>query len=102
MRRGEVWRYAPVLPDGTPAPRRTTVVVVSDPAVITSPYRWLHVVPFAADDPGHVLTIHTCHGWADALEFHRVYRVWLAELAGELSAEEMDALDTRLRAALSL
>ncbi|KZM73540.1 hypothetical protein [Nocardia terpenica] len=102
MRRGEVWRYCPTLLDGTPFPRRRTVVLVSDPAVIASPYRWLHAVRLADDDPGHILTIRTSHGWADAVHLLRVYRMWLAEQTGELSVDEMESLDTRLRAALSL
>ncbi|MET8776452.1 hypothetical protein AB0H49_15575 [Nocardia sp. NPDC050713] len=102
MRRGEIWSYAPTLSDGTPFPRRSTVVLVSDPAVITSPYRWLHVVPVIATDPGHVLGVYTEHGWADALELHRAYRPWLAEKLGKLTAAETESLDASLRATLSL
>ncbi|MFI9503170.1 hypothetical protein [Nocardia sp. NPDC052566] len=102
MKRGEIWHYSPALPDGTPSPRHSAAVLVSDPAVISSQYRWLHVVPLADVDPGHVLALYTTHGWADALEMHRVYREWLTEQAGELSADEAEALDARLRATLNL
>ncbi|WP_338773169.1 hypothetical protein V7968_16945 [Nocardia vulneris] len=102
MRRGQIWRYSPALSDGTPLPRRMTVVLVSDSAVITSPYRWLHVVPLREADPGHVLATYTEHGWADTLELHRAYRPWLAEHLGELTAAECESLDARLRATLSL
>ncbi|QIS13118.1 hypothetical protein [Nocardia arthritidis] len=102
MKRGQVWHYSPALPDGTPSPRQSTVVLVSDPAVITSPYRWLHAVPLVDADPGHVLAVETSHGWADALELHRVYREWLTEQSGELTDVEADSLDARLRATLSI
>ncbi|MEV6430603.1 hypothetical protein [Nocardia sp. NPDC051463] len=102
MRRGEIWRYAPTLRDGTPFPRQTRVVLVSDTAVMTSPNRWLSAVPLMDDDPGHVLAAETAHGWADALELHRIYRPWLAEHLGELTPTETESLDARLRATLSL
>lgn len=102
MRRGQVWRHAPTLRDGTPSPRHAIVVLVSDPAVIASPYRWLHVVPLTDDDPGHVLASSTTHGWADTLELHRVYRPWLTDQLGTVTTDELDAIDTRLRATLGL
>jgi hypothetical protein len=102
MRRGEIWRYAPTLSDGTPFPRHTRVVLVSDCAVITAPYRWLSAVPIVDADPGHVLATETAHGWADALELHRIYRPWLTTCLGELTSAETDSLDARLRATLSL
>ncbi|MFG3618188.1 hypothetical protein [Nocardia sp. NPDC047654] len=102
MRRGEIWRYAPTLSDGTPFPRRMTVVLVSDSAVITSRYRWLQVVPLRDADPGHVLATLTEHGWADTLKLHRAYRPWLTQHLGMLSPEETESLDARLRATLSL
>lgn len=102
MRRGEVWRHTPTMRDGTRSPREQSVVVVSDPAVITSIYRWLHVVPLAASDPGHVLATQTEHGWADALELHRAYRPWLTEPLGEVTDDEMASLEAYLRAGLGL
>ncbi|MFR9751575.1 hypothetical protein ACL02S_11115 [Nocardia sp. 004] len=102
MRRGEIWRYAPTLSDGTPFPRRMTVVLVSDSAMITARYRWLHVIPLREHDPGHVLATRTEHGWADALELYRAYRPWLTEYRGMLSPVETESLDARLRATLSL
>ncbi|MEV6322312.1 MULTISPECIES: hypothetical protein [Nocardia] len=102
MRRGEIWRYAPTLSDGTPFPRRMTVVLVSDSAVITSRYPWLHVVPLRDADPGHVLATKTEHGWADTLELHRAYRPWLSEYLDVLTPSETESLDARLRATLSL
>src|SRR5690606_11666193 len=102
MRRGEIWTYTPALSDGTPLPRRSTVVLVSDPAVIGSPYRWVHEVPVVQNDPGHVLGVYTDYGWVDALELHRAYRPWLSTHVGMLTAEETEALDASLRATLSL
>ncbi|HLS78705.1 MAG TPA: hypothetical protein VK083_18140 [Nocardia sp.] len=102
MKRGEIWTYTPALSDGTPLPRRSTVVLVSDPAVIGSPYRWVHVVPVVQNDPGHVLGVYTDYGWVDALELHRAYRPWLSTHVGMLTAEETEALDASLRATLSL
>ncbi|MEU4342785.1 hypothetical protein AB0H00_16175 [Nocardia sp. NPDC023852] len=102
MKRGEVWRYSPTLRDGALFPRRPTVVLVSDSAVITSHYRWLHVVPLRDADPGHVLATRTEHGWADTLELLRAYRPWLTEQLGVLTAAETESLDARLRATLSL
>ncbi|BAD56212.1 MULTISPECIES: hypothetical protein [Nocardia] len=102
MRRGEIWSYTPTLRDGTPFPRRSTVVLVSDPAVIASPYRWVHVVPVVAEDPGHVLGVYTDHGWVDAMRLHRAYRPWLSAPVGRLTPAETESLDASLRATLSL
>ncbi len=102
MMRGEVWNCAPTNPEGEALPRQRAVIVVSDPAVLDSPYRWLHVVPLSEADPGHLLATHTEHGWADALELHPVYRPWLSGPIGTLTEEESEALDARLRAGIGL
>ncbi|MQY30393.1 hypothetical protein [Nocardia aurantia] len=100
--RGEVWNCAPTNPGGEALPRQRAVVVVSDPSVLDSPYRWLHVVPLSEADPGHLLATQTGHGWADALELHPVYRPWLNDRIGALTADESEALDARLRAGIGL
>lgn len=101
MIRGEVWVYAVTVAD-TPSPRRDLVVIISDDSVIGSPYRWLQGVPISPADPGHVLATYTSHGWADVLEQKRLYRPWIIECVGELTAEEIASLNTRLGLALGL
>ncbi|MFB8003635.1 hypothetical protein [Nocardia sp. NPDC056000] len=101
MIRGEIWLHAPTL-GTTVSPRRDLVAIISDQMIIESPYRWLHVVPISDADPGHVLATLTSHGWADVLELTRVYRPWVTEKVGELTGEELDALDARLRTAQGL
>ncbi|MGW3544707.1 hypothetical protein ACWDNI_29780 [Nocardia niigatensis] len=102
MKRGEVWQHSPYC--SAAAPRRLEVTCCRriGSAVISSPYRWLHVVPLVQADPGHVLATYTNSGWADARELHRVCRPRLTDYIGELGAEEMEALDIRLRSTLSL
>ncbi|MBF6238622.1 hypothetical protein IU474_16340 [Nocardia otitidiscaviarum] len=101
MNRGEVWIHSLTI-SHTPSPRRELVVIVSDGSVINSPYRWLQGVPVSEADPGHVLATATSHGWADVLEQKRLYRPWLTDCVGVLTAEEPAALDSRLGIALGL
>ncbi|WP_459959445.1 hypothetical protein [Nocardia sp. IFM 10818] len=78
------------------------MVIVSDQSVIDSPYQWLQGVPISEIDPGHALATSTSHGWADVLGQKRLYRPWLATHVGALTAEEIAALNRRMKIAQGL
>lgn len=99
MRRGEVHRYAPVLQR---AGQSTVRLVVSADVVnqnddLVACYA-LHVVDA---DPGSLLAVEIApHGWAFALLLDRPPRSLLVERLGSATAEQMEAVDTALRAVL--
>lgn len=101
MRRGDLYRYQPVLQrEG----QSTLRLIVSDDALNANPQIptvfAMHVV---ADDPGGLLAVRIAtFGWAFALEIDRPLRRRLVEKVGEATAEEMDAVDNALRATFSL
>ncbi|WP_285656803.1 hypothetical protein [Actinomycetospora sp. NBRC 106375] len=59
----------------------------------------LHVVD---SDPGSLLAVETAWGWASVLLLDRPPRSMLTERLGEVTAEQMDAVDNALRAVLEL
>ena len=101
MRRGELWRYDPVI---ARAGQSTTRLVVSADAVngneaLPTVY-CMHVVD---TDPGSLLAVRIGpHGWAFALEIDRPPRKRLVERLGDAAPEEMEAVDNALRAVLDL
>lgn len=101
MRRGEIWRYDPVV---VRAGRSTARLVVSadalnaveDAATIYA----MHVVDF---DPGSLLAVRIeDHGWALATTIDRPVRRRLVERLGTASSEEMELVDNALRATFDL
>lgn len=97
MRRGEIWRYEPVMQR---AGRSTTRLVVSADSVndrdsIPAVYV-MNVVEF---DPGSLLAVAVDpFGWAIALEIDRPPRKRLVELLGRATTEQMEQVDNAIRA----
>lgn len=101
MRRGDLYRYQPVIQREGQSNLR---LIVSDDAInandqIPAVFA-MHVV---ADDPGGLLAVRIGDvGWAFALEIDRPLRRRLVEKVGEATAEEMEAVDNALRATFNL
>ncbi|MGI9001979.1 MAG: type II toxin-antitoxin system PemK/MazF family toxin [Pseudonocardia sp.] len=97
MRRGEIWRYNPVI---TRAGQSTTRLIVSADSLNSNealPVVYaMHVVD---SDPQSLLAVRISdHGWALATEIDRPVRTRLVELLGEATAAEMDQVDNAVRA----
>lgn len=101
MRRGEVWRYRPVLErPGQPTLRliisANAINSVDALPVLLS----LHVVD---SDPGGLLAVHVApHGWASALTIEATIRRRLVEQVDTASDTTMEQVDAALRAAQEL
>ncbi|MFD0365483.1 hypothetical protein ACFQZZ_28950 [Nocardia sp. GCM10030253] len=99
MRRGELWIY---YPHGSP-PRRRTVVLISSDGINESSRQWLIAAEVLDQDPQDILAVSVPrHGWVHAGNIGRIYRGWLAERVDEMGTEELERLDTALRAAMDL
>jgi mRNA-degrading endonuclease toxin of MazEF toxin-antitoxin module len=101
VRRGDVYRYAPVLARSGQSTLRLVVSadVLNGNSDLAACYA-LHVVD---SDPGSLLAVEIApHGWAFALLLDRPPRSLLVERLGVASTEQMDAVDTALRAVLDL
>lgn len=101
MRRGEVWRYEPVV---ARAGQSTLRLVVSADAVnVDDGVPTVYVVHVVESDPGSLLAVRIGDlGWAFALLIDRPVRKRLVERVGAASPDEVDEVDAALRAALDL
>lgn len=100
VRRGELWRYEPVI---SRAGEPTTRLVVSADAVNGRDTATVYGMKVVATDPGSLLAVDVQpYGWALALEIERSLRRRLVERLGTATAEQMEAVDTALRAAFDL
>jgi mRNA-degrading endonuclease toxin of MazEF toxin-antitoxin module len=101
VKRGDIYRYQPVIQRAGQSDLR---LIVSDDAInandrIPTVFA-MHVV---ADDPGGLLAARIGEfGWAFALEIDRPLRRRLIEKIGRATVEEMEAIDTALRATFDL
>lgn len=101
MRRGDLYRYQPVIQREGQSNVR---LVVSDDAInandqIPAVFA-MHVV---TEDPDGLLAVRIGEfGWAFALEIDRPLRRRLVEKLGEATGEEMEAVDNALRATFNL
>ncbi len=97
MRRGDLYRYEPVM---TRAGQPTTRLIVSADAVnanegLPTVYA-MHVVN---SDPGSLLAVRVGElGWAFALEIDRLPRHRLVEHLGRATPEELEQVDNAIRA----
>lgn len=101
MRRGEIWRHDAVIRRAGQSDLR---LVVSADAINTNgalpAVYGMHVV---SGDPGSLLAVRLDpHGWAFALEIDRPLRRRLVERVGVAGAEEMEQVDTAIRAAFDV
>jgi len=103
VRRGEVWRYEPVIQrSDAPALR----LIVSADGITTADPADAPVVlgvQIVSTDPGKLLAVQvdSC-GWATAMTIEAVIRRRLIERIDTLPVEVMDSVDAALRAALEL
>lgn|GEM_PF-2427692 len=103
MRRGEIWRYDPVI-RRSDAP--TLRLIVSADGINTADRAdapvvfGVHLLP---TDPGKLLAVRIDpHGWASAMTLETVIRRRLIEPVDTVDPELMDLVDGGLRAALDL
>ena len=97
MRRGEIWRYEPVI---ARAGQSTTRLIVSADSVNhNEALPVVYVMHVVDSDPRSLLAVRVGdHGWALATEIDRPVRKRLTELLGEATTAEMDQVDSALRA----
>lgn len=101
MRRGDLYRYEPVM---SRAGQSTTRLVVSADAInanedLPAVYA-MHVV---TSDPGSLLAVRIGDlGWAFALEIDRPLRRRLVEHLGHASPDELEQVDNAIRAAFEV
>ncbi len=103
MRRGEIWRYDPVIRRGDAPALRLIVsadgINLAEPADAPVVFG-VHVV---ATDPGKLLAVRLDpHGWASAMTLETVIRRRLVDHVDTLDTDTMDLVDAALRAALEL
>jgi mRNA-degrading endonuclease toxin of MazEF toxin-antitoxin module len=97
VRRGELWRYEPVIPRAGQS--TTRLVVSSDVLNRNDAIPVVYVMHVVDSDPGSLLAVRIDgHGWALATEIDRPVRKRLTERLGEASLQEMEHVDTALRA----
>ena len=97
MKRGEVWRYEPVINrSGRPGAR----LIVPANAINDNPaVPIVYAMHLADTDPASLLAARIGeHGWAVATEIDRPVRKRLVERLGEATADEMDLVDSAIRA----
>ena len=97
MRRGELWRYEPVI---ARAGQSTTRLIVSADSINRNDAMPVVYVMHVVDtDPQSLLAVRVGeHGWALATGIDRPVRKRLSERLGEASVEEMEQVDNAIRA----
>lgn len=103
MRRGEIWRYDPVVRRGDGPVLRLIVsadgINTADPADAPVVFG-VHLLP---GDPGKLLAVHVePYGWASAMTLETVIRRRLVEYVATVPVEVLESVDGALRAALDL
>lgn len=101
MRRGEVWRYEPVLSRRGQSTIRLIVSAngVNDAETLPIVYG-VHVLD---SDPGQLLAVRVePWGWSSALTLEPVLRRRLVEHLGTVPEDVIEPVDASLRAALDL
>ena len=97
MRRGEIWRYEPVI--ARAGQSITRLIVSADSVNRNEALPVVYVMHVVDSDPGSLLAVRVGdHGWALATEIDRPVRKRLTELLGEATTAEMDQVDSALRA----
>lgn len=103
MRRGEIWRYEPVIQRSDAPALRLIVsadgINTAEPADAPIVFG-VHLLP---TDPGKLLAVRVDpHGWASAMTLETAIRRRLVEQIDTLDPEIMELVDGALRAALEL
>ena len=101
MRRGEVWRYEPVIARAGQSTLR--LVVSADSINADEALPTVYVMQVVETDPGSLLAVRIGDlGWAFALLVDRPVRKRLTDRVGAATVEEMEQVDAALRATLEL
>ncbi|HEX7267186.1 MAG TPA: hypothetical protein VF256_07160 [Streptosporangiaceae bacterium] len=101
MRRGEVWRYEPVIARAGQSTLR--LVVSADSINADDALPTVYVMQVVETDPGSLLAVRIGDlGWAFALLVDRPVRKRLTDRVGAATVEEMEQVDAALRATLEL
>jgi hypothetical protein len=101
VRRGEVWRYQPVV--NRPGQSTQRLIVSLDAYNADERGSTVLALQIVDDDPGGLLAVRIGEfGWARALSVEPVTRGRLIECLGVADRTEIDAVSTALRAALDL
>ena len=100
MRRGEVRQYSGLLGRQGQSTRRLVVSadLLNESEDVATCYG-LHILD---SDPQSLLAVETAWGWASVLLLDRPPRSMLTELLDEATREQMDDVDSALRAVLEL
>ncbi|MGH3569235.1 MAG: hypothetical protein ACRDRH_25065 [Pseudonocardia sp.] len=101
MRRGEIWRYKPVLE----RPGLSTVRLIISAEGVNNTHELPVVLGLniLAADPGTLLSVRLgSWGWGSALAIEQVMRRRLVEHLDTMSPEVMEQIDSALRAAMEL
>lgn len=97
MRRGEIWRYEPVINRAGQSTAR--LVVSADSLNSNTGLPVVYVMHLADSDPRSLLAIRIDgHGWAISTEIDRPVRKRLVECIGRATADEMELVDNAIRA----
>lgn len=101
MRRGELWRYDPVV--SRAGQSITRLVISSDALNRNDALPIVYVMQVVDTDPGSLLAVRVGnHGWALATGIDRPVRKRLTERLGEATTQEMEQIDNAIRAAFDV
>ena len=101
MRRGEIWRYRPVLE--RPGQSTARLIVSAEGINRTEELPVVLGLNILASDPGTLLSVRLePWGWGSALAIEQVMRRRLVEHLDTVADDVMDQVDAALRAALEL
>lgn len=101
MRRGEIWRYNPVI--ARPGSSLARLIVSADGVNRVEELPVILGIQVVESDPGGLLAVEVPPwGWASALGVEQVLRRRLTERLDVVGPEVMEQVDRALRAALEL
>lgn len=101
MRRGEIWRFEPVLLRAGESTIR--LIVSADALNVSDAIPWAYTIKVISEDPRSLLGVHLSgHGWAMASGVERPPSRRLVEKLGETTPAEMEQVDAALRAVFDL
>jgi mRNA-degrading endonuclease toxin of MazEF toxin-antitoxin module len=97
VRRGEIWRYQPVVLRAGQSTDR--LVVSADSINSANALPMVYTMQVVDTDPESLLAVRVGeHGWALATAIERPVRKRLVERLGQASPEEMEQIDNAIRA----
>lgn len=100
MRRGEIWRYEPVVHR---AGQSTDRLIVSADSLNAAALPTVYAMQMVDTDPGSLLAVRVGeHGWALATAIERPLRKRLVERIGQADPKEMEQVDNAIRATFDL